>query len=129
MPEPKPPYKLKIKLDSARADAIADALAAIHEIAGDQSVAGDQTTTITLEAYTEAPLLFVRAEFEKFLWNHAVGMKCKIGLEGPGIRPEMTDILQATPMEREWQKFADENNAEISGSLMGHRIDVKPRTA
>ncbi len=54
-------------------------------------------------------------------------MECKIGLESPGIRPEMTEMLRATPMEREWQKFADKHNASISGSLLGKKIDVAPR--
>lgn len=129
MPELKPPYKLKIKIDSARADAISDALAAIHQLASDAGQSGDHSTTITIEGFTEAPLLGIRAEFEQFLWNHKIGMECKIGLEGPGIRPEMTDILKATPMEREWQAFADRTNTEITGTLMGHRIDAKPRTA
>ena len=129
MAEPKPPYKLKIKIDSARADAIADALAAIHQIAGDKSVSGDQSTTITLECFTEAPLLDVRAQFEQFLWDHKIGMECKIGLEGPGIRPEMTEILKATPMDREWQSFADRTGATVEGTIMGRRVDAKPRTA
>lgn len=106
MAEQKPPYKLKIKIDSARADAIADAIAdafaAIQAIIGDSAVSGNHATTITLECYTEAPLLAVRAEFEQFLYHHKIGMECKIGLESPGIRPEMAETLRATPMERVW---------------------------
>lgn len=128
MAEQKPPYKLKIKIDSARADAVGDAFAAIQAIIGDTAVSGS-VTTITLESYTEAPLLSVRAEFEKFLYQHKIGMECKIGLESPGIRPEMAETLRATPMEREWQAFADEHNAEIRGTLLGRRVDVKPRVA
>ena len=129
MAEQKPPYKLKIKIDSARADAVSDAFVAIQAIIGDAAVLGNHTTTITLESYTEALLLSVRAEFEKFLYRHKIGMECKIGLESPGVRPEMTETLRATPMEHEWQKFADEHNAEIHGSLLGQRIDVNPRIA
>ena len=129
MAEQKPPYKLKIKIDSARADAVGDAFAAIQAIIGDTAVSGNHATTITLESYTEAPLLSVRAEFEKFLYQHKIGMECKIGLESPGIRPEMAETLRATPMEREWQAFADEHNAEIRGTLLGQRVDVKPRVA
>ncbi len=125
----KPPYKLKIKIDSARADALADAFAAIREIIGETEVIGDHATTITLESFTEAPLLDIRAQFERFLWHHKIGMECKIGLESPGVRPEMAETLRATPMEREWQKFADANNAEVRGSMMGQSVNVKPRTA
>lgn len=129
MAEQKPPYTLKIKIASARADAISDALAAIHELASDAGQSGDHTTTVTIAGFTEQPLLDIRAAFESFLWHHAVGMECKIGLEGPGIRPEMTEALRATPMDREWQDFANRTGASVKGSLLGQQIDVRPRTA
>ena len=150
----KPPYKLKIKIDSARADALADAFKAIQEIVGDnEAMTGDHATVITLEAHTEAPLVAVREAFERFatvitleahteaplvavreaferfLWHHPVGMECKIGLESPGVRPEMAATLRSTPMEREWQKFADDYGTEVRGSVLGQKVDVKPRTA
>jgi hypothetical protein len=37
-----------------------------------------------------------------------------------------TAIPRVTPMDKEWQDFADKNNSTITGTLFGQRIDVAP---
>lgn len=109
MPE-KPPYKLTIKLDGAKPERITEALTALRETAADHDQSGDVSATMTLEGYQEAPLRAIMDIFEEWLYRHAQGLDCEMGLKRPGIRPEtiamrmrekqttpMDELLKATP--------------------------------
>lgn len=81
----KAPYKLTVKLDSSRPDAI-----------------GEASATITMESYQEDPLRQICDAFEEWLYKHAIGLGCDIKLQRPGLRPEMLSALRArhaTPMD------------------------------
>jgi hypothetical protein len=95
----KAPYKLTIKLTSARPDAIGDALARLREITGEYDQHGE---TIALESYKEAPLTAIREQFELWLHTHRIGIECEVTAKAPGLRPETVTALRAqqrTPMD------------------------------
>lgn len=130
MPEPKAPYKLTVKLDGAKPERIAEALTELCETAGTYDQTGSATATLTIEAYQEAPLRSLLADFEDWLYRNAQGLDCEVKLARPGIRPE-TIAQRArekhdTPMDRAFQEFADQNGAEVSGKLAGREIHVTP---
>ena len=98
----KAPYKLSVKLDSSRPDAIGQAIQALRDIAGDFDQTGEATATITFESYQEAPLRDVTDTFEEWLYKHAIGIGCEIKIARPGLRPEMAARFReryATPMD------------------------------
>ena len=98
----KAPYKLSVKLDSSRPDAIGQAIQALRDIAGDFDQTGEATATITFESHQEAPLRDVCDTFEEWLYKHAIGIGCEIKIARPGLRPEMLSALRArhaTPMD------------------------------
>lgn len=103
MPE-KPPYRLTIKLDGAKPERITEALTALRETAADHDQSGDVSATMTLEGYQEAPLRAVMDIFEEWLYRHAQGLDCEMGLKRPGIRPETIAMRmrekQTTPMDQ-----------------------------
>ena len=47
----KAPYKLTVKLDSSRPDAIGEAMQSLRDIAGDYDQTGEASATITMESY------------------------------------------------------------------------------
>ena len=47
----KAPYKLTVKLDSSRSDAIGEAMQSLRDIAGDYDQTGEASATITMESY------------------------------------------------------------------------------
>lgn len=95
----KAPYKLTVKLDSSRPDAI-----------------GEASATITMESYQEDPLRQICDAFEEWLYKHAIGLGCDIKLQRPGLRPEMLSALRArhaTPMDDAgWTAPTDEDADE-----------------
>jgi hypothetical protein len=103
----KPPYKLTVKLDSARPDALSQALEALRDIISDHDQTGEAESTIVIESFKESPLLEVREAFEEWLWKYKIGIGCKIRLDSPGVRPESASIFRArfaTPMDQEgWE--------------------------
>ena len=131
MPEPKAPYKLTVKLSSARPDAIGEALAHLRQLTSDHDLTGESTATLTIECFKESPLSSVREMFELWLYGYKIALDCEVTSKAPGLRPETAAVLRAnraTPMDQEWQEFADKNGAEVSGSLLGHRLHVVPRS-
>lgn len=130
MPEPKAPYKLTVNLDGAKPERIAGALTELRETAGAYDQTGEASATMTIEAYQERPLHALIDAFEDWLYRNAQGLDVDIKLQRPGIRPET--IAQRmrekheTPMDKEWQEFADRNGTEVHGTLFGKRIDVTP---
>lgn len=98
----KAPYKLTVKLDSSRPDAIGEAMQSLRDIAGDYDQTGEASATITMESYQEDPLRSICDAFEEWLYKHAIGLGCDIKLQRPGLRPEMLSVLRArhaTPMD------------------------------
>jgi hypothetical protein len=113
----KPPYKLTIKLDSARPDALSQAMEALREIISDHDQTGEAESTIVIESFKESPLLMVREAFEEWLWKYKIGIGCKIRLDSPGVRPESATLFRArfaTPMDRQgWgEETAEEGTGE-----------------
>lgn len=114
MPE-KAPYKLTIKLDSARPDALGDAMKRLRDIAGDYDQTGEGSATFLFEAWQEAPLTDIREQFEIWLHQHAIGLGCEVVQKSPGLRPETVTALRATqrtPMDDALQD--DETSALIT---------------
>jgi aromatic ring-opening dioxygenase catalytic subunit (LigB family) len=131
MPDPKAPYKLTIKLDGAKPERIAEALTELRETGSIFDQTGSASATMIIESWQEGPLRSVVDAFEDWLYAHAQGLDVDVKLQRPGIRPET--IAQRmrekheTPMDKEWQEFADTNGAEITGTVAGRRLHVVPR--
>lgn len=112
----KPPYKLTVKLEGAKAERVAEALTELRE----QAAAYDQTpevsATMIIEAWRERDLTEVMAAFEAWLYEHAIGLDCEMKLVRPGIRPETIAMRQReqqqTPMDK-IQGFAEKYGATI----------------
>jgi len=109
--QPKPDYKLTIKLSGARAERIAEALAALREQAGIYTLTNEASATMVLESFREAPIVAVMEEFEQWLLEHAPGIDCEMTPKRPGIRPETIAIRarenKTTPMDEEgWEEEA-----------------------
>jgi hypothetical protein len=103
MPEPKAPYKLTVKLTSARPDAIGEALAQLRQLSSDHDLTGESTATLTVECFKEAPLRSVRELFELWLYGYKIAIECEVTSKAPGLRPETAAVLRAnheTPMDR-----------------------------
>ena len=127
----KAPYKLTVKLDSSRPDAIGEAMQSLRDIAGDYDQTGDGSATITIESYQEDPLRSICDAFEEWLYKHAIGLGCDIKIQRPRLRPEMLAALRArhaTPMdEAGWTAPTDDEGdddvlvteppAEVAGLL------------
>ena len=107
----KAPYKLTVKLDSARPDAIGQAMRALQDITAEADQSGDGSATITIESYQEDPLRSICDAFEEWLYKHAIGLGCDIKLQRPGLRPEMLSVLRArhaTPMDQSgWTELSE----------------------
>lgn len=107
----KAPYKLTVKLDSSRPDAIGEAMQSLRDIAGDYDQTGEASATITMESYQEDPLQQICDAFEEWLYKHAIGLGCDIKLQRPGLRPEMLAALRArhaTPMDQSgWTELSE----------------------
>lgn len=99
----KAPYKLAIRMTSARPEAVGDALKRLREIASDYDQTGEATATLTFEAFKEAPLREIREMFEVWLHHYQIGIECEVTQKAPGLRPETVTALRATrttPMDR-----------------------------
>lgn len=102
MPDPKPPYKMTVKLTSARPDAIAEALAELRRLMSDYDQSGETAATITIESYKEIPLVSIRDDFELWLYKYKIGIECEIKRGEPGLRPEtVLRLKRSTPMDDE----------------------------
>ena len=77
MASDKPFYKLTIKLDSARADALAEAIQQLRDIASDYDTAAQSSATLIFESYQEAPIIGIREQFELWLHRHQIGLGCE----------------------------------------------------
>lgn len=98
----KAPYKLTIKLSSARPDAIGEALKQLRERMSEYDQSGEVSTTLTIESYKEIPLTSICEDFELWLYNYKIGLECEIGIKRPGVRPETVVAMRArkeTPMD------------------------------
>jgi hypothetical protein len=103
MPDPKAPYKLTVKLTSARPDAIGEALAQLRQLSSDHDLTGESTATLTIECFKEAPLKSVRELFEFWLYGYKIALECEVTSKAPGLRPETAAVLRAnhaTPMDQ-----------------------------
>lgn len=106
----KAPYKLTVKLDGAKPERIAEALAQLRACASDYDLTGESTATMTIESWQEAPLRAAMDDFEMWLYRHAPGLVKDQGmmLARPGLRPETAEMLarekRRTPMDSEgWE--------------------------
>src|SRR5438128_10882157 len=101
----KPPYKLTIKLEGAKPEKIAEALAERRERAAEYDQVGAASGTMTMEAWQEAPLRAVLDAFETWLYYHAAAIDCDVKLQRPGVRPETIATLsrekRTTPMDQQ----------------------------
>jgi hypothetical protein len=117
----KAPYKLTVKIDSERPDAIGQALSQLREIAGEHDQVGKGSATITIESYLEHPLSAICEAFEEWLWQHQIGLGCEMTLGRPGVRPEMAAIFRArkaTPMDRQgWEGAQNSGPIVIASPL------------
>src|SRR5262245_47734929 len=98
----KPPYKVTIKLTSARPDAIGEALTRLRELGAEHDRLGDAAATITFEDWKEAPIAAIREQFEIWLHRHQIAIECEVTTKQPGLRPETVTRLRAeqrTPMD------------------------------
>lgn len=106
MPNEKPPYKLTIKLDGAKPERIAEAMAELRERAAEYDQVVSAQATMTIESRQEAPIRAVIDAFETWLFYRAQGVDCEIKMQRPGLRPETREMLarekRVTPMDREW---------------------------
>lgn len=111
-PEDKAPYKLVVKLDSARPDAISQAIEQLRDIAAEYDQTGKSDATFTIEAWKLTDLQAVMDDFEIWLFQHMIGIGCQMKIQRPGVRPEMVSTLRArnaTPMdEAGWTPANDE---------------------
>ena len=80
MPEPKAPYKLTVKLSSARPDAIGEALAHLRQLTSDHDLTGESTATLTIECFKESPLSSVREMFELWLYGYKIALDYVLSL-------------------------------------------------
>ncbi len=110
----KPPYKLTVKLDGAKPEKIAEAMAELRERAAEydyDQVAAAQAT-MTIESWQEAPIRAIIDAFETFLFYRAPGINCEIRRQRPGIRPKTSAMLarerHQTPMDQEGWGGSDE---------------------
>lgn len=109
MPDPKAPYKLTVKLTSARPDAIGEALAQLRQLTSDHDLTGESTATLTIECFKEAPLRSVRELFELWLYGYRIALECEVTSKAPGLRPETAAVLRAnhaTPMDEALEEAA-----------------------
>lgn len=117
----KAPYKLTVKLDSERPDAIGQALSQLREIAGERDQTGKGSATLTIDSYLEQPLTEICAAFEEWLWQHQIGLGCEMTIGRPGVRPEMAAVFRArrdTPMDRQgWEGAASQGTIVIAPPL------------
>ena len=101
----KPPYKLTVKLDGAKPERIAEAMAELRERAAEYDQAIAAQATMAMEAWGEAPIRAIIDAFETWLFYHAQGVDCEIKLQRPGLRPETSAMLarekRATPMDQQ----------------------------
>lgn len=102
-PEDKAPYKLEIRLKSARPDAIAQTLEKIQDIASAYDASGGGSASITIEGWKEAELRAIQDDLEVWLANHLIGIDCTNWIKRPGVRPEYykTRSPAPTPMDKE----------------------------
>ena len=130
MPEPKPTYTYTFKFKSSRPDAVAAALEHLQELASDTDESGESSATLIIESFNEASLVGIREQLEQWLFRQDVWIDCEVTTKAPGLRPEVRETLlrarQQTPMDREWQAFANRNNVAVSGTMFGQRISVEP---
>jgi hypothetical protein len=112
----KPPYRMTIRLSSARPDAIGEALTEIRSLAGDYDQAVETSATLSLESYKEAPLRTIYEMFELWLYSYKIGIECEVKLAQPGVRPETIAAMRATrntPMDRAgWEQDEEDNEDE-----------------
>lgn len=118
MPDPKPPYKMIVKLTSARSDAIGEALTELRRLMSDYDQSGETAATITIESYKEIPLVSIREDFEVWLYRYKIGIECEIKRGEPGVRPEtVLRLKRATPMDDEgWE---GEEAAPVASDTIG----------
>lgn len=114
--EPKPPYKLTVKLDGARPELIAQALSQLRDTASDYDQTGESSAQMIIEAHQESPLTEIMETFENWLFHHAPGLDCEMKLARPGLRPETRELLarakQQTPMDT-IEGFAEKYGAKV----------------
>jgi len=111
----KAPYKLAIKLTSARPDALAEAIKNLQAIASEYDTTGEGTVTITFEGYKEQPLRDIREAFELYLYRQEIGIDCEVTAKAPGLRHETVTALRATrrtPMDTVFG-FADKYGSKV----------------
>jgi hypothetical protein len=124
MPQEKPPYKLVIKLDSAKPEHVASALTELRERAAEYDQTGETSATMTIEAWQESALRAVMDAFETWLYYKG-HVDCEMKLQRPGIRPETSAMLsrekKKTPMDGEgWEDEpvgSDTAGAKVFGWL------------
>lgn len=115
MPEPKPPYKLTIKLDGAKPERIMEALTELREKMSEHDQTGEASVTMTIEAWQEAPLRAVLDAFETWLFYHAAGVDSEVTLKRPGVRPETIALLAREKHQTPMDVLLDDESALFPG--------------
>lgn len=82
----KPPYKLTIKLDGAKPEAIASAMAELRDRAAEYDQVPSAVATLTIESWQEAPLCAIVDAFETWLFYYDAGVDCELKMQRPGVR-------------------------------------------
>lgn len=125
----KAPYKATVTLKGAKPEHVAEALVELRERAAEYDQTGEASATLTLESFREDVLMTVINAFETWLFYHGHA-ECEIKLNRPGLRPETAQLLarekNRTPMDAEWQDFADTHKTSITGTLFGRPLNIVP---
>jgi len=97
----KPPYKLTIKLNGTRPDALNAAVRRIDELCGDHDQVADLKTAITIESWKEDDLLTIRDGIEAFLDSKRLIIGGEVTLTSPVVRKRTPIVAEPppTPME------------------------------
>lgn len=95
----KAPYRLTIKLDSARPDALGEALRVLRDIAGEYDQTGEGAASITIESWQEKPLQGICDDFEEWLFKHQIGLGLRDGHQAAGPAARDGERAARTPRD------------------------------
>lgn len=97
----KPPYKLTIKLNGTRPDALNAAVRRLDELCGDHDQVADLKTAVTIESWKEDDLIAIRDGIESFLDSKRLIIGGEVTLTSPVVRKRTPIVAEPppTPME------------------------------
>ena len=94
----KPPYKLTIKLNGTRPDALNAAVRRLDDLCSEYDQVADLKTAITIESWKEDDLLAIREGIEAFLDAKRLIIGGEVTLTSPVVR-KRTPVAVPTPMD------------------------------